>query len=108
VSVPLESTTRLGGWPRRARRASDRGHEDAPRQHHARRPAPHDAVAVALLPALSASRSAGVRGRCHLLGPSSDVLRERGRCTRCGHKGATIQHPGWGGADIGFLPFPVR
>jgi hypothetical protein len=22
-------------------------------------------------------------------------------------KGATIQHPGWGGADIGFLPFPT-
>ena len=38
---------------------------------------------------------------------SSDVLRERARCTRCGNKGATIQHPGWGGADIGFLPFPV-
>ena len=28
-------------------------------------------------------------------------------CTACGHKGATIQHPGWGGANIGFLPFPV-
>jgi hypothetical protein len=26
----------------------------------------------------------------------------------CGHKGATIQHPGWGGADIGFLPFPTN
>jgi hypothetical protein len=39
-------------------------------------------------------------------GASSDLLRERARCTRCGHKGATIQHPGWGGADIGFLPFP--
>jgi hypothetical protein len=38
---------------------------------------------------------------------SSDVLRQRARCTRCGHKGATIQHPGWGGADIGFLPFPA-
>jgi hypothetical protein len=38
---------------------------------------------------------------------SSDVLRERARCTRCGNKGATIQHPRWGGADIGFLPFPV-
>jgi hypothetical protein len=38
---------------------------------------------------------------------SSDVLRQRARCTRCSHKGATIQHPGWGGADIGFLPFPA-
>ena len=40
-------------------------------------------------------------------GTSSDVLRQRARCTACGHKGATIQHPGWGGADIGFLPFPA-
>jgi hypothetical protein len=22
-------------------------------------------------------------------------------------EGATIQHPGWGGNDVGFLPFPV-
>jgi hypothetical protein len=28
-------------------------------------------------------------------GASSDVLRERARCTVCGHKGATLQHPGW-------------
>ena len=27
--------------------------------------------------------------------------------TRRGHQGATIQHPGWGGADISFLPFPA-
>jgi hypothetical protein len=27
-------------------------------------------------------------------GASSDVLRERVRCTQCGNKGATIQHPG--------------
>jgi hypothetical protein len=36
---------------------------------------------------------------------SSDVLRQRARCTRRGHKGATIQHPGWGDADVGLLPF---
>jgi hypothetical protein len=40
-------------------------------------------------------------------GTSRDKLRQCARCTACGHKGATIQHPGWGGADIGFLPFPV-
>jgi hypothetical protein len=39
--------------------------------------------------------------------PSCDVLRERTRCTACGYKGATIQHHGWGGADVGFLPFSV-
>jgi hypothetical protein len=26
---------------------------------------------------------------------SSDKLRQSARCTACGHKGATIQHPGW-------------
>src|ERR1700692_2998757 len=30
---------------------------------------------------------------------SSDKLRQCARCTAGGHKGATIQHPGWGGAD---------
>jgi hypothetical protein len=28
---------------------------------------------------------------------SSDVLRECARCTVCGHRGATFQHPGWSG-----------
>ena len=37
---------------------------------------------------------------------SSDKLRQCARCTACGHKGATIQRPSWGGADVGFLPFP--
>jgi hypothetical protein len=39
---------------------------------------------------------------------SSDKLRECARCTACGHKGATIQHPGWAGEHIGFMPFPVE
>jgi hypothetical protein len=38
---------------------------------------------------------------------SSDKLRRCARCTACGHKGATIQHPGWGG-DVGFVPFPAH
>jgi hypothetical protein len=37
----------------------------------------------------------------------SDRLRQCARCTACGHKGATLQHPGWGGGSTGFLPFPV-
>jgi hypothetical protein len=37
---------------------------------------------------------------------TSDRLRQCARCTACGHKGATLQHPGWGGG-AGFLPFPV-
>jgi hypothetical protein len=39
---------------------------------------------------------------------SSDNLCRCARCTACGHKGATLQHPGWGGADLGFLPFPMH
>jgi hypothetical protein len=38
---------------------------------------------------------------------SSDRLRQLARCSCCGKKGATIQHPGWGGNDVGFLPFPT-
>ena len=39
---------------------------------------------------------------------SSDKLRGAARCTRCGSKGATIQHPGWAGNHIGFSPFPTN
>jgi hypothetical protein len=39
---------------------------------------------------------------------SSDKLRSCARCTACGTKGATIQHPGWAGNNVGFLPFPVE
>ena len=38
---------------------------------------------------------------------SSDLLRKNARCIKCGHKGATLSHPGWGGSQTGFLPFPV-
>jgi len=57
-----------------------------------------------------ASLAAGLRSAGDPLGAdtSSDKLRRCARCTACGHKGATIQHPGWGGADVGFLPFPVK
>lgn len=39
---------------------------------------------------------------------SGDMLRRAGRCTACGHKGATLQHPSWAGSHVGFMPFPVR
>jgi len=39
---------------------------------------------------------------------SSDKLRQCARCTACGTKGATIQHPGWAGNHVGFMPFPVE
>ena len=38
---------------------------------------------------------------------SSDVLRQRARCSKCGHQGATLQIPGWVGGDIGSAPFPT-
>ena len=45
----------------------------------------------------------------HAPWPSSagDQPRQCARCTVCGPKGATIQHPGCGGERIGFLPFPT-
>jgi hypothetical protein len=39
---------------------------------------------------------------------SSDRLRRCARCTVCGHKGATLQHPGWIENGVGWQPFPVR
>jgi hypothetical protein len=38
---------------------------------------------------------------------SSDKLRAVRPRTAYGHKGATIQHLGWGVENVGFLPFPV-
>ena len=37
---------------------------------------------------------------------SSDMLRRSARCTKCGRKGAALQHPSWAGMDVGFEPFP--
>jgi hypothetical protein len=39
---------------------------------------------------------------------SSDRLRQRARCSACGSRGATIQHPGWAGNNVGFQPFPTQ
>ncbi len=39
---------------------------------------------------------------------SSNVLRERARCTGCGHLGdARTLHPSWVGSGEGFAAFPV-
>lgn len=74
------------------------------------RPAARDAVGLGVMRTVPAPFATGMRGRCDPLGPntSSDKLRRCARCTACGRKGATIQHPGWGGNDVGFLPFPVE
>jgi len=34
-------------------------------------------------------------------------LRRSARCVKCGHKGATLQHPGWTNSIVGFEPFPM-
>lgn len=39
-------------------------------------------------------------------GASSDVLRERARCSQCGRLGATLRHPSWVDMGEGFAPFP--
>jgi hypothetical protein len=39
---------------------------------------------------------------------SSDKLRRSAKCSECGHKGATLQHPGWVDKVVGFQPFPTR
>jgi hypothetical protein len=38
---------------------------------------------------------------------SSDKLRECARCTACGWKGASLQHPSWIDRGVSFQPFPV-
>jgi len=38
---------------------------------------------------------------------SSDKLRHSARCTVCGTKGATLQHPSWMGEQVGFQPWPM-
>jgi hypothetical protein len=40
---------------------------------------------------------------------SSDMLRERTRCSRCGHRGGvTLQCPSWDGPHIRFASFPAE
>ena len=39
---------------------------------------------------------------------SSDMLRQCARCTVCGHKGATLQGPGWKNGEVEWEPFPVE
>ncbi len=38
---------------------------------------------------------------------SSDTLRRRARCMRCGGKGAMLMHPSWGDSQMGLQPFPA-
>lgn len=42
------------------------------------------------------------------LAASSDVLRDRLRCSKCGHLGVTLRLPGWTDMTTGFQPFPVE
>jgi hypothetical protein len=44
------------------------------------------------------------------MGPdtSSEVLRQRARCTRCRARGATLMHPSFGGEHIGLALFPAE
>jgi hypothetical protein len=39
---------------------------------------------------------------------STDLLRAHARCTRCGQKGATLQHPSWVDTGTEWASFPVE
>jgi len=39
---------------------------------------------------------------------SGDMIRNSARCSQCGHKGTTLQHPPWVGLDVGFAPWPIE
>jgi hypothetical protein len=38
---------------------------------------------------------------------SSDMLRQQARCSACGRRGASLQHPSWGDAEVGWEVFPA-
>jgi hypothetical protein len=38
---------------------------------------------------------------------STDLLRRHARCTACGQRGASLQHPSWVDIRIEWAPFPV-
>ena len=38
---------------------------------------------------------------------SSDILRQRARCSRCGSRGALTILPSWAGTGVGWAPFPL-
>jgi len=38
---------------------------------------------------------------------SSDALRRSLKCTRCGHRGASLSTPSWRDIQVGFEPFPA-
>ena len=97
-----------------ARWLASRGRPRTKRRQLGPRPTLGDAACYAVgmdvVRTMSAPRAASVRSRGDPLGPEhfNDKLRRCARCTACGNKGATIQHPGWGGNDVSFLPFPVE
>jgi len=76
---------------------------------HVRGSAQVGALDVGLLCALQSRRTDDVGTFIIRWGAdaSSDLLRNNARCTACGHKGAPLSHPGWGGTHVGFLPFPA-
>ena len=76
------------------------------------RPAsPPSVLAVGEFPhAMLAPVADGLGSADHPLGagPSSDLLRQRARCSKCGHKGATLQIPSWAGSEVGLAAFPAE
>jgi hypothetical protein len=64
---------------------------------------------MGLLRQVLASRSRRFRAAhdpmgCERIKRQAETVR---RCTVCGHRGATLQHPGWVDTVVGFQQFPV-
>lgn len=38
---------------------------------------------------------------------STDLIRNRSKCRRCGHVGASMKHPAWMGSHAGWETFPT-
>jgi hypothetical protein len=37
-----------------------------------------------------------------------DEFRRRAACSECGRRGVSTSMPSWGGADVGWMPWPSR
>jgi hypothetical protein len=47
------------------------------------------------------------RAADHPMGPHASKLRQSARCTRCGHRGATLQAVSWGGMGGAYKEWPA-
>jgi len=67
-------------------------------------------VAVLLQPEVRTLPTDRGRAADDPLGSQEEVdrLRRSAKCEACGHVGASLSMPSWGGATVGFMPWPER